>query len=300
MLPVLLLLIAVLSVTTDGLLSSSNLQNILTQSAVVAVAAIGATFVILTAGIDLSAGSVIGAAGVTAAAVMGHTGNVWLGVLAGVGVGFGSGAIMGSLIGGLTVVPFVVTLAGLFAVNGITLLTSQGATYARMPDSFTNIAFNHIAGLPTIAVIAIVLYVVAQLVLTRTVWGRKVTLTGANPTTARVTGINVKAVTWSVYAVAGAFSGIGGILLTAQLGGANATMGSPQLLNIIGAVVLGGTSLFGGKGSMLRTAIGALILGFLASGMSLLGLQSYDQQSVTGAVIVLAAAADVLLHRRSR
>jgi ribose transport system permease protein len=96
------------------------------------------------------------------------------------------------------------------------------------------------------------------------------------------------------------FSGLSGILLTAELGGANATMGSPLLLNIIGAVVLGGTSLFGGRGSVLRTAIGALILGFLASGMSLLGLQSHDQQTVTGLAIFLAAATDAFLHRRKK
>jgi ribose transport system permease protein len=300
MLPVLLALILVLALVTDGFLSKSNLENVLTQSAIVAVAAIGATFVIMTAGIDLSVGSVIGASGVATGAVMQHTGSTLLGVSAGVGVGLASGIVLGGLVGGLTVAPFVVTLAGLFAVNGITLLFSHGVTYATLPDSFTNLAFEHLAGLPTLAVFAAVLYVIGHTVLSRTVWGRKVTLTGANARAAQASGINVTAITWSVYAVAGVFSGLSGILLTAELGGANATMGSPLLLNIVGAVVLGGTSLFGGRGSVLRTAIGALILGFLASGMSLLGLQSYDQQTVTGLVIFLAAGTDAFLHRRKK
>jgi ribose transport system permease protein len=303
MLPVLLALIVVLALVTDGFLSRSNVENVLTQSAIVAVAAIaaiGATFVIMTAGIDLSVGSVIGASGVATGAVMQHTGSTLLGVCTGVGVGLASGIVLGGLVGGLTVAPFVVTLAGLFAVSGITLLLSHGVTYATLPDSFTNLAFEHVAGLPTLAVFAAVLYVVGHTVLTRTVWGRKVTLTGANVSTAKASGINVTAITWSVYAVAGVFSGLSGILLTAELGGANATMGSPLLLNIIGAVVLGGTSLFGGRGSVLRTAIGALILEFLASGMSLLGLQSHDQQTVTGLVIFLAAATDAFLHRRKK
>jgi ribose transport system permease protein len=300
MLPVLLLLILAFAILSPNILSPLNITNVLSQSAVVAIAAIGATFVILTGGIDLSTGSTISASGVAAAAVMKATGNVALGILAGVAVGVFVGLIIGLLVTRLNLVPFVVTLAGLFAIAGTTLLLSNGATIAPIPESITGFGIQLLAGIPAPVILAVVLFVLMQFLLTNTVWGRRVILVGANKEAARVSGINVRSVETSVYIVAGLFSAIAGVLMTINLYGANASMGSSQLLNVIGAVVLGGTSLFGGRGSVVRTAIGVLVLGFLANGMNLLGLASYDQQAVTGAVIVVAAGVDAILHRRRR
>ncbi len=298
LLPGLAVLVLALAVTTDGFLSWVNIANVLSQSAVVGIAAIGATFVILTAGIDLSVGSTIGASGVAAAAVMRATGSVALGIAAGVLCGLCAGALLGGLIGRLSLVPFVVTLAGLFFFNGATLLATEGATIAPLPLGLDVIGLRTVFGFPAPALIAIALFVAGQWALTRTAWGRRVTLVGANPEAARISGVDVRNVLWSTYAVAGLLSGVAGVLLTANLAAANASMGAPLLLDVVGAVVIGGTSLFGGKGSVLRTALGVLLLGTLANGLSLLGLESFDQQAVKGLVILAAAGIDVALHRR--
>jgi ribose transport system permease protein len=300
MLPVLVAMVLCFAIFNPGILSPLNLTNVLSQTTVIAVAAIGATFVILTAGIDLSTGSMMSAAGVASAAAMHATGSIPLGILAGVAAGLGAGYILGVLVAYLNIVPFVVTLAGLFAISGVALLLTSGATLSGLPDDFTGFSIATVGGIPAAAIVAIVLFAGAQLVLTKTVWGRQVLLVGANPDVARVSGVPVERITVSVYMVGGLFSAVAGIILTAKLFGANSNMGSPLLLSVIGAVVLGGTSLFGGRGSILRTAIGALLLGFLANGMTLLGLESYDQESVTGLVILVAASVDALLHRGTR
>jgi ribose transport system permease protein len=302
MLPALVLLVAVLSFLTDGLLSSSNLTDVLSQSAVVAIAAIGATFVILTGGIDLSTGSVVGAGGVAGAWIITSTGSVVLGVLAGLAAGTAIGLLVGLVVARSNVVPFAVTLAALYVVSGCTTLLSHGRTIAPVPMGFIRFSIDGPGGIPDAVWLAVVLYVLAQVVLTRTVWGRRVVHVGANPEVARIGGVNVARTRTSVYAVAGLFSATAGMVLTSGLAGAGASMGGPLLLNVVGAVVLGGTSLAGGRGSLLRTGIGVLFLGFLANGMSLLGLQGYDQQMVTGAFIFVAASADGisrLMWRRS-
>jgi ribose transport system permease protein len=297
MLPALLLLILALSLLTDGLLSQSNLVNIFSQSTVVAIGAIGATFVIITGGIDLSTGSVIGTGGMAGAWVMIHTGNVALGVVAGPLAGALIGTLVGLVVANLGVVPFAVTLAALYVVSGGATLLSHGNTLAPVPIGVVRFSIDGPGNVPYAVWITLVLYVLAQTVLTRTAWGRRVTLVGANIEVARISGVNVTRTTTSVYAIAGLFSGLAGVALTSQLAGAGASMGSPLLLDIVGAVVLGGTSLNGGRGSLLRTAVGVLFLGFLSNGMSLLGLQDFDQQMVTGAFIFLAAAVQVLPGR---
>ncbi len=297
MLPALILLIVVLSAMTDGLLTPSNLSNVLSQSAVVAIAAIGATFVILTGGIDLSAGSVIGASGVAGAWIITTSGNLAAGIAAGLFTGTMIGLVVGVVVARLNVVPFAVTLGALYAVSGSTTLLSHGRTIAPMPIDFIRISIDGPGGVPYTVWLAVVLYAIAQIVLTRTAWGRRVVHVGANVEVARISGVNVVRTRTSVYAVAGLFSAIAGMVLTSGLAGAGASMGGPLLLNIVGAVVLGGTSLSGGRGSLLRTGIGVLFLGFLSNGMSVLGLQSFDQQIVTGSFIFLAASADGLWRR---
>lgn len=297
MLPALVLLIAVLSVITDGLLTPSNITNVLSQSAVVSIAAIGATFVILTGGIDLSTGSVIGASGVAGAWIITSVHSIAAGVVVGLLTGTVIGLVVGVVVAKLPVVPFAVTLAALYVVSGGTTLLSHGRTIAPMPAEFINFGIDGPGGVPYAVWCAVGLYVIGQLSLTRTAWGRRVLHIGANAEVARISGIDVTRTKTSVYAVAGLFSAMAGMVLTSSLAGAGASMGSPLLLSIVGAVVLGGTSLFGGRGSMLRTAIGVLFLGFLSNGMSLLGLPSYDQQIVTGVLIFVAASAEGLLRR---
>jgi len=296
MLPALIVLIVVLSAMTDGLLTSSNLINVLSQSAVVAIAAIGATFVILTGGIDLSTGSVIGASGVAGAWIITSNGNLTAGIAAGLLTGVLIGLVIGFVVARLDVVPFAVTLAALYVVSGCTTLLSHGRTIAPMPVGFIRFSIDGPGGIPYPVWLALLLYVIAQIALTRTAWGRRIVHVGANVEVARISGVNVVRTRIGVYAVAGLFSAIAGMVLTSGLAGAGANMGSPLLLNVVGAVVLGGTRLSGGRGSLLRTGIGVLFLGVLSNGMSILGLESYDQQIVTGSFIFLAASADGLRH----
>jgi ribose transport system permease protein len=297
MLPALIVLIVVLNAMTDGLLTSSNLINVLSQSAVVAIAAIGATFVIVTGGIDLSTGSVIGASGVAGAWIITSSGNLAAGIAAGLATGTLIGLAVGMVVARLNVVPFAVTLAALYVVSGCTTLLSHGRTIAPVPIGFIRFSIDGPAGIPYPVWLAVALYAVAHVVLTSTAWGRRVVHVGANVEVARVSGVNVVRTRTTVYAVAGLFSAIAGMVLTSGLAGAGASMGNPLLLNIVGAVVLGGTSLSGGRGGLVRTGIGVLFLGFLSNGMSLLGLQSFDQQIVTGLFIFLAACADGLMRR---
>jgi ribose transport system permease protein len=298
LIPALVLMGAVFSVTTSYFLTQQNLLNILQQNAVLGIAAIGATFVIISAGIDLSVGSTIGAAGIAASAVMLHAHSIALGIAAGIGAGFLTGSTLGLLIAFFELTPFVVTLAGMFFVSGLTVYLTKGSTLGPLPFWLDNLVFRKVLGIPAAAIITVALFMLAQLALTRTTWGRRVQLLGANSETARISGVDVRFVTWSVYSVAGVFSGIAGVELVASLSAANADTGAPFLLPVIGAVIIGGTSLFGGQGSIARTGLGVLFLAVLINGLSLLGFQVYDQQAVEGAVILLAVALDILLHRK--
>jgi len=298
LIPALVLMGAVFSLTTSDFLTQQNLLNILQQNAVLGIAAIGATFVIISAGIDLSVGSTIGAAGIAASAVMLHAHSIALGIAAGIGAGFLTGSTLGLLIAFFELTPFVVTLAGMFFVSGLTVYLTKGSTLGPLPFWLDNLVFRKVLGIPAAAIITVALFVLAQLALSRTTWGRRVQLLGANSETARISGVDVRFVTWSVYAVAGVFSGIAGVELVASLSAANADTGAPFLLPVIGAVIIGGTSLFGGQGSIARTGLGVVFLAVLINGLSLLGFQVYDQQAVEGAVILLAVALDILLHRK--
>jgi len=298
LIPALIGMGAIFSLTTKYFLTQQNLLNILEQNAALGIAAIGATFVILSRGIDLSVGSTIGAAGVAASAVMLHVHNIALGIAAGVAAGFLTGSTLGFLIALFDLTPFVVTLAGMFFVSGLTLDLTQGNTLGPLPFWLDNLVFRTVLGIPVAALTTVALFVLSQIALSRTTWGRRVQLLGSNPQAARISGVDVRFVTWSVYAVAGLFSGIAGVELVASLSAATADTGAPFLLPVIGAVIIGGTSLFGGRGSIARTGMGVLFLAVLINGLSLLGFQVYDQQAVEGAVILIAAALDILLHRK--
>jgi ribose transport system permease protein len=254
LIPALIAMGAVFSLTTSDFLTQQNLLNILQQNAVLGIAAIGATFVIISAGIDLSVGATIGAAGIAASAVMLHAHSIALGVAAGIGVGVLTGGTLGLLIAVFELTPFVVSLAGLFFASGLTVYLTKGGTIGPLPFWLDNLVFRKVLGIPVAAIITVALFALAQIALTHTTWGRRVQLLGANANAARI--------------------------------------------SVIGAVIIGGTSLSGGQGSVARTGIGVLFLAVLINGLSLLGFQVYDQQAVEGAVILLAVAFDILLHRK--
>ncbi len=277
-------------------LTDNNLLQILLQASVNTIVALGMTFVIITAGIDLSVGSTAALAGMVAATAMktGLFGMVlpWpAAVLAGILVGVLVGLANGLLITGLKITPFIVTLGTLSVVRGLTLIYSEGRPVFGFPEGFNAIA-GRIGPIPTPVLIAAVLTLISWLVLRFTRLGEYTYAIGGNEEATRLAGVPVDRYKTSVYVLAGALAAVAGIVLTARLRTAEPNAASGYELDAIAATVMGGTSLFGGEGSVIGTVIGALIIATLRNGLNLLNVQAYYQQLAIGLVIILAVALD--------
>ncbi|MHC1481020.1 ABC transporter permease subunit [Frateuria aurantia] len=291
----LVLLAVVLSVLSPDFLTSNNLFTVLRQVSINALIAFGMTFVILTGGIDLSVGAMLAFAGAITASLLAAGYGVMLAVAAGMGIGLLLGLFNGALITWGKVAPFIATLGSMTLVRGLTLAFTQGrpisvdnAGFATLGDGY----LFHLVPLPVVWMF--VLFVLSGLLLRGTVFGRHVFAIGGNEEASRLSGVHVRGVKLGVYGLSGMLSGLAGVVLTSRLYSAQATAGSGYELDAIAAVVLGGTSLAGGRGWLTGTLIGALLIGFLNNGLNLLGVSSFYQQVVKGAVILLA----VLLDRR--
>ena len=305
------LLIALDHWTHGAFLRPFNVSNVLKQIAVYAVLAVGQTLVIITAGIDLSVGSLIALTGVLMAGLMAGQPSEPLGLLiaiaAGVGVGGVAGAVNGWPVVKFNLPPFITTLAMMLMARGLAFLYSGGR-----PIEISNAAFNAIGGgtifpslgkligLPGIPVpVIVMLGVVAagHFLLTQTRFGRYVYAIGGNEEAARLSGINVAGVKLGVYAICGALAGLASLLLAGRLSTGIPQSGQGYELQSIAAVVVGGTSLMGGRGSIIGTFVGALLIGVLNNLMNLLNVQSYAQEVVLGAVILFAVLLDELRKR---
>lgn len=288
--PFLILLWIVFATASPSFATVRNMNTLLAATAVIAVAAIGETLILLTAGIDISVASVIACSAILSAYVMETTdGNVLLGILVALGVGLVFGTFNGFFVAKLGLTPFVLTLGTHLIARGIAFTVSKG--YAiRAPEVVRKFGRVDILGLPSIAIIAIALMLFFGFVLSKTTWGRHVTLIGANVNAARYVGIRNTLIITSVYILSGLLSGVAGFLSVANLGAAIPGVGDPILLTIIGGVILGGTSMFGGIGSMGKTAVGILLLATLTNGLNLLGYDFYDQLIAQGIVIVIGTA----------
>lgn len=288
----------VLSFATPAFLTASNLTNIVTQSAVVGIAAIGATFVIITSGIDLSVGSNMALSGMVGAIVATTTGSGLLGIVAILIVASAVGAFNGASVVWLGLAPFIVTLAVMGMARGLTLQISQGQSVYGLPESLNWLGSSAIFDVKTSALVTVLLFVVAHFVLSQTSFGHNIYAVGGNAEAARLAGINVRGVVFAAYVLAGITAGIASIILIGRLDSAtpNAAMGTE--LQVIAAVVIGGTSLFGGKGSMIGTLIGVLLIGVINNGLTLLNVSSFWVQFVQGALIFLAVLLDAFNTRR--
>ncbi len=295
-LPILILLWIVFSLLSPAFGTLGNLQTMLAATAVIAVAAIGETLVLISAGIDLSVATVAACSAVLAAKVMETNGNPLVGILVALGVGLVFGVVNGVSVAKIGLTPFVLTLGTHLIARGIAFSVSRG--YAiRAPKVVRQFGNTNWLGLPAIAVVAIVMLVIFGFLLAKTTWGRYVYLLGTNENAARYTGIRCIWVKVSVYVIAGLLSGLAGFLSIANLGAAIPGVGDTILLTIIGGVILGGTSLFGGCGSMTRTVVGVLLLQTLANGLNLLGFDFYDQLIAQGVVIVIGTGLIVRLGK---
>jgi ribose transport system permease protein len=281
-----------LSFMSDVLLTGNNLSNIVTQSAVVGIAAVGATFVIITSGIDLSVGANIALAGFLGAQWAHHSDNGLLGILTILAVALVVGAFNGASVAWLGLAPFIVTLAVMGMARGLTLQFSKGQSVYELPGSLNWLGSADFAGLKVSAIVTILLFLVGHLVLSRTTFGHRVYAVGGNADAARLAGINVKRVVFSTYVIAALCAGIAAIILVGRLDSATPNAANGTELQVIAAVVIGGTSLFGGKGSMIGTLVGVLLIGVINNGLTLLNVSSFWVQFVQGALIFLAVLLD--------
>jgi ribose/xylose/arabinose/galactoside ABC-type transport system permease subunit len=298
-------------------LSSINLLNVMRQISITGLIAIGMTFVILTAGIDLSVGSMLALAGLTAALVaQGGTENRfqvgaeetlgygWFAaMLASVAVGVVCGWIQGFGITRLKVPPFVVTLGGLSAFRGAALLIAGGGPISGFDAGYVWWGQGRILrdslDLPVPVIVFLLFAVLAHVALRYTRYGRQVYAVGSNPEAARLAGLHVRRITLSVYVIVGFFAGLGGFVLSARLNSSEAVAGIGYELTVIASLVIGGTSLFGGQGSVFGTVIGSILIGVLINGLVLMNVSSYIQQIIIGVIIVLAVAFDQFAKSRS-
>lgn len=310
----LLLLVATFTILHQNFLHPLNVMNVLRQVSISGLIAIGMTFVILTAGIDLSVGSLVALCGLVGAYVAkgglesrfasggaADAGNpALLALAAAVVTGLAAGALQGLAISRLRVPAFVVTLGGLSAFRGAALLFSGGGPISGFAPDFTWWGQGRIATVPVPVIIFLVAAVVAHLVLKHTRFGRHVYAVGGNIAAAEMNGVNTRRVILSVYVIVGFFCGLASFLLAARLNSAEAVAGLGLELDVIAAVVIGGTSLFGGIGSIFGTVVGALLIGVLRNGLVLLNVSSFVQQIVIGLILVLAVAFDQYAIARRR
>jgi inositol transport system permease protein len=309
----LLVLMAAFTIVEPRFLSSINLLNVMRQVSITGLLAIGMTFVILTAGIDLSVGSLLAFAGLVAAAVakggmqdrftVGDQaiGYGWpLAALAAIAIGLAGGYIQGLAITKLKVPPFVVTLGGMSVFRGAALLFAAGGPISGFQPDFTWWGQGRILGIPVPVIIFLAAAVVAHIALRYTRYGRRVYAVGGNAEAARLAGLNVNRVICSVYVIMGFLAGLGAFVLAARLNSAEAVAGTGYELTVIASVVIGGTSLFGGSGSIFGTVIGTILIGVLLNGLVLMNVSSYIQQIIIGVIIVLAVAFDTFAKSRRR
>lgn len=294
----LVLIMIILGFLSDSFFTLDNILNLLRQISINALIAFGMTFVILTGGIDLSVGSILAFGSAITAGMLASGMDPLLAVLIGLLAGAVMGAFNGFVITKGKVAPFIATLATMTIFRGATLVYTDGRPITGLSDSFVfeMIGKGYVFGVPFPAILMIIVFFILFFILRKTVFGRQVYSVGGNEEASILSGIKADRVKIWVYSLTGMLSVLAGIILTSRLNSAQPTAGTMYELDAIAAVVLGGTSLAGGRGRIVGTLIGALIIGVLDNGLNLLNVSSFYQQIVKGGVILLA----VLLDRRSK
>jgi ribose transport system permease protein len=298
MLLILILTWIVLAFLSPYFFTVRNLFEITLQSSVFAIIAAGETFVILSGGIDLSVGSVFAFSAIVGGIFFGATGNVFLAVVTCLGTGIATGIVNGLFISRLKVPPFVATLGMMGIARGAALIAVNGIPIYGLSATYMWIGQGQMAGLiPVPTIITVAIFVLAYLVLNYTRFGRFTYAIGSNRESAHLSGVNVAGVTVGIYAVSGMASALAGFIESARLGTVQPAGGDGYELLAIGAVVIGGTSLFGGEGNIIGTLIGALLVTTIRNGLNITGVNAFWQYIVNGLIIVLAVAVDQIKRR---
>jgi ribose transport system permease protein len=291
-----ILLCALLTLVSPVFLTPINLLNVALQASVVAILAFGQTFVILSAGIDLSVGSVLALTGAVMAMQTGQNG-VLVGILVGLLAGAVLGALNGLFVTRARVAPFIATLAMLAIARGLTYIYTQGSPIRVDQPAFNVFGQGTVGAVPVPVVIMLAVFVVCLVVLTQTRFGRYVFAIGSNPDVTRLAGVPIDRYVVAVYAISGLLAALGGLILTGRLAAADPNAATGYELDVIAAVVIGGTSLFGGRGGVFGTLIGALIIAVVGNGMVLLNVNPFWTQAVKGAIILIAVLPDSLRRK---
>jgi ribose transport system permease protein len=292
------LLSVVLWALTPHFFTLSNLLNVAQQTSINAIVAVGMTFVILSGGIDLSVGSIVALAGVALGTAL-HAGYpLPIALLIAFVTGLVCGGVNGLLVSWGRLPPFIVTLGTMSVARGAALVFTEGRPVSGFAEGLRAIATGSIGFVPGPVVVMCGVYIAAHVVLTRTTFGRYVYAIGGNEEATRLSGVAIRLHKSAIYGVSGLTSAVAAVLLTARLNSAQPIAGTMYELDAIAATVIGGTSLMGGEGTLLGTLVGALIMGVLRNGLNLLGVSSFLQQIVIGAVIIVAVLVDTLLKRQ--
>jgi ribose transport system permease protein len=295
---VVIVLIIIFSVTSDVFLTPQNMRNIGVAAAALAAVSFGQTFAVLTAGLDLSVGSTVALVSVVAASGIRSYG-IGLGVVEGLLAGTAVGLINGLVITRLGVFPFIATLAMLSILSGLALNLSGGIPVSGLPERFGNFAYENVLDVPAPFIVALIVLAVSHLTLRYTRFGRQIYAIGGNQEAARLSGIRVNRVKVLAYVFCSFFAAVGSIVLTARVASGQPTLGVSLPLESVAAVVLGGVSLFGGRGSVIGVAFGVAFVSILSNGLNLLNVSSYTQMMVIGAALIVAVAMDQILVRQT-
>ncbi|MFT7434671.1 MAG: ribose/xylose/arabinose/galactoside ABC-type transport system permease subunit [Psychromonas sp.] len=283
----------ILSVATPQFLSIANWTIIITQVSINALLAFGITFVIITGGIDLSVGSIVAVTGVVAASLAQHQEYpLSIVITGGLVAGLTFGIFNGFLVTKSKIAPFIVTLGTMTIGRGLALILSNGRPVSNLSDSFNTIGNGKLMGIPIPIIILLLVFVICSITLRKTIFGRYVYAIGGNEQAAWASGINVSKIKLAAYAICGALSGLAGILLAARISTGQPNSGMGFELDAIAAVVIGGTSTTGGRGTMLGTLIGVLLIGVINNGLDLTNVTSYYQQVIMGLIIIGAVLMD--------
>lgn len=291
------LLVVYFALSSDVFLTAQNMRNVALQAAALAVVAIGQSFVILNSDLDLSVGSIV-----ALVSVVGGMAMAGFGAPVGIAVGLATGALVG-LINGLVVtrlrvMAFIATLAMLSIAQGVALNISRGIPVTGIPGGFADLAFARVFGVPVPFVISMVLFAAAAFALHYTRLGRNIYAVGGNAEAARLSGIPVRGTKTWAYVISGLCAAVASLILTARVGSGQPTLGGSLALESVAAVVLGGVSLFGGRGSIIGVGVGVAFVSILSNGLNLLNVSSYTQLMVVGGALILAVAIDQALARQ--
>jgi ribose transport system permease protein len=294
----LIVLFIALACASPYFLTQANLSSVVRQTAVINTMALGMTLIIISGGIDLSVGAILGFSGLVGTMAMQAGLPIWQGMAVGLAAGLFWGFVNGFLTVRLNINPFIVTLGTLGIVRGVTLIISNGLPVHQIPQKFSFLGEGNLLGVPFVLWILLACAAATHIILEHTRLGRYAFAIGSNTEAAFYAGIPVAFHTTAVYAISGLLCGLAGMIEASRLMTGQPTAGQGYELQVIAAVVIGGGSLRGGEGSVMGTLVGAFIMGLLSNGSDLLGISPYLQQAIIGAIIILAVTVDELRKRR--